>query len=142
MRLNSENANSPVQWPAATRWNFHLSWKRVTRLVTSDSVWVWVGRSPASSVSHVGAIEVGGGVRNAGRVVRVAVPPARSRLRALGLSHRLGRVAAARGPPEPEAGGAGDYYALPNLVPLLARPSKLELLQEILEYPLPQRRPA
>lgn len=35
----------------------------------------------------------------------------------------------------------GDYYALPNLVPLLARPSKLELLQEILEYPLPQRRP-
>ena len=36
----------------------------------------------------------------------------------------------------------GDYYALPNLVPLLARPSKLELLQEILEYPLPQRRPA
>lgn len=37
---------------------------------------------------------------------------------------------------------SGDYYALPNLVPLLARPSKLELLQEILEYPLPQRRAA
>jgi hypothetical protein len=36
----------------------------------------------------------------------------------------------------------GDYYALPNLVPLLARPSKLELLQEILEYPLPVRRAA
>lgn len=34
----------------------------------------------------------------------------------------------------------GDYYALPNLVPLLARPSKLELLQEVLEYPLPTRR--
>lgn len=34
----------------------------------------------------------------------------------------------------------GDYYALPNLVPLLARPSKLELLQEILEYPLPVRK--
>jgi hypothetical protein len=34
----------------------------------------------------------------------------------------------------------GDYYALPNLVPMLARPSKLELLQEILEYPLPARR--
>ena len=34
----------------------------------------------------------------------------------------------------------GDYYALPNLVPLLARPSKLELLQEVLEYPLPARR--
>jgi hypothetical protein len=36
----------------------------------------------------------------------------------------------------------GDYYALPNLVPLLARPSRLELLQEILEYPLPVRRAA
>ena len=36
----------------------------------------------------------------------------------------------------------GDYYALPNLVPLLARPSKLELLMEIMEYPLPTRRAA
>ena len=36
----------------------------------------------------------------------------------------------------------GDYYALPNLVPMLSRPSKLDLLQEILEYPLPARRPA
>jgi hypothetical protein len=36
----------------------------------------------------------------------------------------------------------GDYYALPNLVPLLSRPSKLELLMEILDYPLPRRRPA
>jgi hypothetical protein len=34
---------------------------------------------------------------------------------------------------------AGDYYALPNLVPLLARPSRLELLMEILETPLPVR---
>jgi hypothetical protein len=36
----------------------------------------------------------------------------------------------------------GDYYALPNLVPLLSRPSKMDLLMEILEYPLPVRRPA
>ncbi len=36
----------------------------------------------------------------------------------------------------------GDYYSLPNLVPLLARPSKLELLMEILDYPLPVRKPA
>jgi Mg-chelatase subunit ChlD len=36
----------------------------------------------------------------------------------------------------------GDYYALPNLVPLLARPSRLELLMEILDYPLPQRKSA
>jgi hypothetical protein len=35
----------------------------------------------------------------------------------------------------------GDYYALPNLVPLLSRPSKLELLMEIMEYPLPRRKP-
>jgi len=34
----------------------------------------------------------------------------------------------------------GDYYALTNLVPLLTRPSMLELLMEILEYPLPRRR--
>ncbi|MEM6645589.1 MAG: vWA domain-containing protein [Bacteroidota bacterium] len=33
----------------------------------------------------------------------------------------------------------GDYYALPNLVPLLARPSRLELLTEILDTPLPVR---
>jgi hypothetical protein len=36
----------------------------------------------------------------------------------------------------------GDYYALPNLVPMLARPSKLELLMEIMDYPLPVRKPA
>lgn len=36
----------------------------------------------------------------------------------------------------------GDYYALPNLVPLLSRPSRLELLMEIMDYALPQRKPA
>ena len=35
---------------------------------------------------------------------------------------------------------SGDYYALPNLVPMLTRPSKLELLMEIMDYPLPRRR--
>ena len=34
---------------------------------------------------------------------------------------------------------AGDYYLLPNLIPLLSRPSRLELLMEILETPLPVR---
>ena len=34
---------------------------------------------------------------------------------------------------------AGDYYSLPNLIPLLARPSRLELLMEILETPMPVR---
>lgn len=31
----------------------------------------------------------------------------------------------------------GDYYALPNLMPLLSQPSRLELLLEILRWPLP-----
>jgi hypothetical protein len=33
----------------------------------------------------------------------------------------------------------GDYYSMPNLVPLLSRPSRLELLIEILDTPLPSR---
>lgn len=36
----------------------------------------------------------------------------------------------------------GDYYSLPNLVPMLSRPSKLELLMEIMQYKLPVRRAA
>ncbi len=35
---------------------------------------------------------------------------------------------------------AGDYYALPNLIPMLTRSSRLELLMEIMELPLPVRR--
>lgn len=35
---------------------------------------------------------------------------------------------------------SGDYYALPNLIPLLQRPSMMEVLMEILEYPLPARK--
>ncbi|MGP1385657.1 MAG: vWA domain-containing protein [Thainema sp.] len=35
---------------------------------------------------------------------------------------------------------AGDYYSLPNLVPLLTRPSRLDLLLEILDTPLPIRK--
>lgn len=31
----------------------------------------------------------------------------------------------------------GDYYALPNLIPLLTHPSRLELMMEILDTPLP-----
>ena len=37
---------------------------------------------------------------------------------------------------------AGDYYSLPNLIPFLSKPSKLELLMEIMEYPLPERKSA
>jgi hypothetical protein len=34
----------------------------------------------------------------------------------------------------------GDYYALPNVLPLLMQPSQMELLMEILDYPLPRRK--
>jgi hypothetical protein len=34
----------------------------------------------------------------------------------------------------------GDYYALPNVIPLLTMPSQADLLMEILSYPLPERR--
>ena len=36
-------------------------------------------------------------------------------------------------------GGKVDYYSLPNLVPLLSKGSKAELLAEIMDIPLPQR---
>jgi hypothetical protein len=34
----------------------------------------------------------------------------------------------------------GDYYALPNLIPLLSMPSQADLLMEILSYPLLDRK--
>lgn len=36
----------------------------------------------------------------------------------------------------------GDYYSLPNLIPMLAQPSKLELLMQIMAYELPERKSA
>ena len=33
----------------------------------------------------------------------------------------------------------GDYFSLPNLIPMLTRPGRLELLMEILSTPLPTR---
>jgi len=33
----------------------------------------------------------------------------------------------------------GDYYALPNLIPMLSAPNRIELLMEIIQTPLPQR---
>jgi hypothetical protein len=36
----------------------------------------------------------------------------------------------------------GDYYSLPNLLPLLALPTRAELVEEIMTYPLPQRPPS
>ncbi len=36
----------------------------------------------------------------------------------------------------------GDYYSLPNLIPYLAQPSKLDLLMDIMAVPLPERKSA
>nr|BBH95709.1 hypothetical protein KTA_39080 [Thermogemmatispora argillosa] len=36
----------------------------------------------------------------------------------------------------------GDYYSLPNLLPLLAQPTRAELVDQIMAYPLPQRPPS
>jgi hypothetical protein len=36
----------------------------------------------------------------------------------------------------------GDYYALPNVLPLLTYPSLAEMVMEVLDYPLPKRRTA
>jgi hypothetical protein len=36
----------------------------------------------------------------------------------------------------------GDYYSLPNLLALLEPPSGMDLLMEIMDYPLPERRPS
>ncbi|MBX5450372.1 vWA domain-containing protein [Thermogemmatispora sp.] len=36
----------------------------------------------------------------------------------------------------------GDYYSLPNLLPLLAQPTRAELVEQIMAYPLPQRPPS
>lgn len=33
----------------------------------------------------------------------------------------------------------GDYYSLPNLIPMLSRPTRLELIMEIIETELPER---
>jgi hypothetical protein len=34
----------------------------------------------------------------------------------------------------------GDYYALPNVLPLLSQPTQADLLMEIMAHPLPRRR--
>jgi hypothetical protein len=36
----------------------------------------------------------------------------------------------------------GDYYSLPNLIPMLAKGSKIELLMDIMDTPLPKRKAA
>lgn len=57
-------------------------------------------------------------------------------------TNQLEAACAALGVPARTFDFGGDYYALPNLIPLLTRPSMLELLMEIIQYPLPSRKEA
>jgi hypothetical protein len=63
-------------------------------------------------------------------VVIVNIPPVSTRIevacRSLGVEYSVFTF-------------SGDYYSLPNLVPMLSAPSMAELVMEILEYPLPKR---
>jgi hypothetical protein len=68
--------------------------------------------------------------------------PAVCIIRTQGGSDQLERALQQAGMPCDAYQFNGDYYSLPNLVPLLARPSRLELLMEIAEYPLPKRKSA
>lgn len=63
-------------------------------------------------------------------------------VRTPGASTHLEEACRKAGVPADAFQFTGDYYSLPNLVPLLSRPSKLDLLLEILEYPVPARKPA
>ena len=57
-----------------------------------------------------------------------------------GASNRLERDCRKAGVPCDTFDFDGDYYSLPNLVPMLCQPSRVELLMEIMEYPLPKRK--
>lgn len=75
-------------------------------------------------------------VKQAGRITRPTALLVVKVGRASGyLENRLRAI----GAPAETFTFAGDYYALPNLIPLLTRPSRLELLMEILDVPLPVR---
>ena len=57
-------------------------------------------------------------------------------------SNNLEMACARLGIPPPVFEFCGDYYALPNVIPLLTYPSLSEMVMEVLDYPLPQRKPA
>jgi hypothetical protein len=59
-----------------------------------------------------------------------------------GATDQLEKACQQLGIPADAFAFTGDYYSLPNLIPLLTKPSKLELLMEIMDYPLPARRSA
>ncbi len=57
-------------------------------------------------------------------------------------SDRLERVCRELGVQPAAFDFRGDYYALTNVIPLLTQPSLMDLLAEIIEFPLPVRRAA
>jgi len=72
----------------------------------------------------------------------LGIDPAVCFVRTPGASTKLEEECQHAGIPADAFQFTGDYYSLPNLIPMLTRPSKLELLMEIMEYPLPERKPA
>lgn len=73
---------------------------------------------------------------------RMKADPTICFLRTRGASQLLEQQLQRAGIPSDAYQFDGDYYALPNLLPVLSRPSKLELLMEIVEHPLPKRKAA
>lgn len=64
-------------------------------------------------------------------VVILRIPPASSNVEQQCKSHNI---------PHQVYTFNGDYYSLPNLIPFLTRKGKLDLLLEIMDYPLPVRK--
>jgi hypothetical protein len=57
-----------------------------------------------------------------------------------GTSNQLERALSAEGMTVDTFKFNGDYYSLPSLLPMLAGGTRLELLMEIMSYPLPERK--
>lgn len=57
-----------------------------------------------------------------------------------GNSNQLERALTAEGMTVDTFKFSGDYYSLPSLLPMLAGGTRLELLMEIMSYPLPERK--
>lgn len=70
---------------------------------------------------------------------RLAVSPQVIVIGVGGYSARFAEGLGQRGLPVTVWEFAGDYYSLPNLLPLLALPSRAELVDEIMAVPLPTR---
>lgn len=72
----------------------------------------------------------------------MSVAPSVILLRVGEATDKIEKACKAKGVPVSVFRFTGDYYALPNVLPLLAQPSRTDLLMEVLEYPLPARKTA